>query len=198
MLIVCVTITKFKPTPAVKWQESQCWQRGKNGKGTGEEVEQLPQKDTAAWPAPCVTPRVLREDLNPSFLGENVNCHTATSVALQALAAVLLGTECIVTGERLSHIQTLSRDAGCCRTLFVCPCHSNIQLFCQPGTHSTRTTRNNYAYCLHIFRPKIRFLLITITKAVLWGNYFGIGAILVLLFVRKLMISFGLLSRWTI
>lgn len=43
MLIVCITITKFKTTPAAKWQESQRWPRGNKREATGEEADQLPK-----------------------------------------------------------------------------------------------------------------------------------------------------------
>lgn len=79
----------------------------------------------------------------------------------------------------------------------VCACYCNMQLFCQPAPHSTCTAWSNYAYWWHGLLPKIRFSLIKITKTALQGKYFGIWALLALLFDRKLMASLALLSRWT-
>lgn len=149
-------------------------ERKLQGGNRGRE-EQLPK------PHNSMHDSVFHEALNLSFLGRNENCDIATSLTAGTAAALL--SLALPVGSAWGH---------------VCACHCSMQLSCQPAPRSICTAQSNSAYWWHGFLPNIGFLLIMITKAALQGKYFGIWALLALLFVRKLMASLALLSRWTL
>lgn len=187
MLIACIMITTFNPTPAVEQRETQSWQRGSNREATGEGKSSFPKPTT-----PCMTQSFMKPWIH-RFWGE---MKIAT-----LLHHSLAGTACCPAQHSLHRHGSVAMassahgsNVGSC---WVCAWYCNTQLFCQPAPHSTCTTQSNYAYWWHGFLSKIRFLLIMITKTALQGKYFGIWALLALLFVRKLMASLALLSRWT-
>lgn len=151
--------------------------------GNGGREEQLPK------PHNSVHDSVFHEALNPSFLGRNEDCDIATS---------LTPRHCLLPCSAW-HSWTQERGHGqLCTWAHACACPCNMQLFCQPAPLSICTAQINDAHWWHGFLPRMRFLLIMITKAVLQGKYFGIWALLALLLVRKLMASLALLSRWTL
>lgn len=133
MLIVCVTITKFKTTPAVERRESQCWQRGNNRKATGEEADQLPKTHS------CLAGSVRDSEsfvktLIHHFWGREMKITTALhhSLSTHRLLSCSAWRAPSLGEDRLCS-QPLPIDAGGCHALCVYTCYYNIQLFCQPG-----------------------------------------------------------------
>lgn len=188
MLIVCIMITTSNPTPAVKQRKTQSWQRGNNREATGE--EQLPKSHSS------VHDSVFHEALNPSFLGRNEDCKVATALTPRHCLLPCSARGAWTLGAR----PWPALPMGGAMAMGSCPCLCLLlqhAALLPASTPQHTTAQSNYAYWWHGFLPSIRFLLIMITKAALQRKYFGIWDLLALLFVRKLMASLALLSRWT-
>lgn len=102
MLIVCITITKFKTTPAAKWQESQRWPRGNKREATGEEADQLPKTHSCLAGSVRDSESSVKTSIHHFWgRGGDENCHGATwqSLSTRSPPAVLLGTVCVVIGR---------------------------------------------------------------------------------------------------
>lgn len=178
----------IQPHPCCETTRDTELTKSKQQGGNRGREEQLPKTHNSLHDS------VFHEGLNPSFLGSNEDGYVATSLTPRHCLLPCSAWCAWTSGARPWPALPVGAAWGHAR---VCACYCNMQLFCQPAPRSICTTGSSYAHWWHGFLPKIRFLLIMITKAALQGKYFGIWALLALLFVRKLMASLALLSRWT-